>query len=126
MAGTVGDNVTALEMCASACSLRIMEKMQIWQGKGSVQGVCGPQKRGEARVLWPSKDQVEQAEREDENQHWILMNNMKIIKTNRMLTGNHKAGVGIWVVRLKKTTDKSRKKRNNEVSTCYLLQIYVF
>lgn len=132
MAGTVGDNVTALEMCVSACSPRIMEKMQLWQSKGSVQGVCGPQKRGEARVLRPSKDQMKQAERKDENQYWILMNKLKTIKTNCMLTGNkskqtgnHKAGVGIWEVRLKKTTDKSRKKRNTEVSTCYLLQIYV-
>lgn len=47
---------------------------------GSVQGACGPQKRGEARGLWPSKEQVEQVEREDKYQHWLVMNNMKMIK----------------------------------------------
>lgn len=92
MAGSVGTNVTALEMHAPAHSSRITEKMQTWQGKGSVQGVCGPQKRGEARVLWPSNEQVEQVEREDEYQHWILMNNMKMIKTNCMLTSQGRGG----------------------------------
>lgn len=99
--------------------------MQIWQGKGSVQGVCGPQKRGEARVLWPSKEQVEEVEMEDEYQHWIIMNNKKIIKTNWMLTSQGRGGY-LGGERLKKTTDKFRKETNTEVTTFYLFQIYVF
>lgn len=47
---------------------------------GSVQGACGPQERGEERGLCPSKEQAEQVEREDKYQHWLAMNNMKMIK----------------------------------------------
>lgn len=133
MAGSVGANVTALEMCAPAGSPRITEKMQIWQSKGSAQGVHGLQKRGEARVLWPSKEQVEQVEREDKYQHGILMNNMKMINTNHMLTGNRsKQGITRqgWVSGKRETEESNRqiqeRERNTEVTTFYLFQIYLF
>lgn len=77
------------------------------ESKGSVQGLLA-HKRGEARVLWPSKEQVEQVEREDEYQHRLHMNNMKMIKTN--VCWHHKAGVGIWEVRQRKQQINPGKK----------------